>query len=162
MNMIYMLLPGTPITYYGEEIGMQDGQVRQSFHLNAIEIIRIFSPQITPAPSDERANYRTPMQWNSNANAGFTGAASPWLPVNGDYATLNVDKQQKAESSHLKVYKALAEKRHERAVLFGELDMMANGTVFAYNRVKKGSPGILVAANLGSEAVTADLSNLMK
>ena len=59
--------------------------------------------QISPAPSDERSNYRTPMQWNANANAGFTSGASTWLPVNGDHAELNVDKQQKAENSHLKV-----------------------------------------------------------
>ena len=37
--------------------------------------------QISPAPSDERSNYRTPMQWNANANAGFTSGASTWLPV---------------------------------------------------------------------------------
>jgi glycosidase len=49
MNMIYMLLPGTPITYYGEEIGMSDG---------------------VASGSDPREAYRTPMQWSDGSNAG--------------------------------------------------------------------------------------------
>jgi len=49
MNMIYMLLPGTPITYYGEEIGMSDGIAQGQ---------------------DSREAFRTPMQWSDGANAG--------------------------------------------------------------------------------------------
>lgn len=49
MNMIYMLLPGTPITYYGEEIGMDDGKA---------------------TGSDVREAFRTPMQWSDGSNAG--------------------------------------------------------------------------------------------
>jgi len=50
MNMIYMLLPGTPITYYGEEIGMVDG--------------------VMASHTDRRDPYITPMQWSSEPNAG--------------------------------------------------------------------------------------------
>ena len=52
MNMIQMLLPGTPIVYNGEEIGMVDGQLEN--------------------PGDFRDPERTPMQWNNSANAGNT------------------------------------------------------------------------------------------
>ena len=51
MNMIYMLLPGTPITYNGEELGMVDGVSN-------------------PPPADKRDLYRTPMQWSAETNAG--------------------------------------------------------------------------------------------
>jgi alpha-glucosidase len=51
MNMIYMLLPGTPITYNGEELGMVDGVS-------------------DPPPADKRDLYRTPMQWSAETNAG--------------------------------------------------------------------------------------------
>lgn len=50
MNMVYMLLPGTPITYYGEEIGMTNGVLESS--------------------TDKRDPERTPMQWSSEAQAG--------------------------------------------------------------------------------------------
>jgi len=50
MNMIYMLLPGTPITYYGEELGMVDAKLA--------------------SPTDKRDPARTPMQWSKEANAG--------------------------------------------------------------------------------------------
>jgi glycosidase len=50
MNMIYMLLPATPITYYGDEIGMVDG--------------------VSSSQTDRRDPYRTPMQWSGEANAG--------------------------------------------------------------------------------------------
>jgi glycosidase len=50
MNMVYMLLPGTPITYYGEELGMVDG--------------------VLESPNDKRDPERTPMQWSEEAHAG--------------------------------------------------------------------------------------------
>ena len=51
MNMVIMMLQGSPITYYGDEIGMTDND------------------QISSNP-DKRDPYRTPMQWDENANAG--------------------------------------------------------------------------------------------
>ena len=62
MNVVTMLLPGSPITYSGEEIGMVDGAT----------------------VGDDRDPSRNPMQWDASANAGFS-SAKPWLPVNGDY-----------------------------------------------------------------------------
>ncbi len=50
MNMIVILLPGTPITYYGEEIGMTEG---------------------IPVGEDSREGCRTPMQWTDGPNAGL-------------------------------------------------------------------------------------------
>ena len=60
------------------------------------------------------------------------------------------------------VYRGLAELRHQRAILFGGIDYLTNGTVFAYNRVKKGNPGYLVAANLGDAERVVDVSGLEK
>ena len=66
MNMVAMLLPGSPITYSGEEIGMVDGAT----------------------VGDDRDPSRNPMQWDASANAGFS-SAKPWLPVNSDYEKVN-------------------------------------------------------------------------
>ena len=57
--------------------------------------------------------------------------------------------------SHIKIYRALAALRQQPSILHGSFDtMVANGTVFAYSRVKKGNPGYVVAVNLDEEAVT--------
>ena len=63
MNMIYMLLPGTPITYYGEEIGMVDA--------------------VLASPTDKRDPARTPMQWSPDANAGLSRSWADICPNMG-------------------------------------------------------------------------------
>ena len=138
MNMIVMLLQGTPITYYGDEIGMMDSAPAQSTGM--------------------RSGYRTPMQWTAEApSAGFS-TAEAWLPVNPNYVDVNVEAQEGEGPSHLKVFKQLAKFRHHDAVLFGETEFKVNSTtgVFAFTRIKKGNPGLLVAVNFGDEETTFD------
>ncbi len=126
-NMVYMLLPGSPVTYYGEEIGMSDGTGRQP------------------------DSHRTPMQWDSSG--GFT-SGTPWLPMNSDAEHVNVEQQlASTANSHIKVYKELAKLRRQTSVLFGSFTSAVNETVYGYSRVKKGNPGYLIAVNLGDEAV---------
>ena len=78
------------------------------------------------------------MQWTGGAQAGFTDAAAePWLPVNTDKDKVNVEAQsegQGSSSSHLQVFKALAELRDSEAVLFGETEMWLEGDVIGYTR----------------------------
>ena len=78
-NMLLLTLPGTPTTYYGEEIGLKDGDYTG----------------MTPKDPNQNANRdpeRNPMQWNTSANAGFT-SGTPWLPVTAktDYQNVNVE-----------------------------------------------------------------------
>ncbi len=56
-------------------------------------------------PNDDRDPYRTPMQWNDNANAGFTSGNNPWLKVNDNYKEVNVKAQDSTDNqkSHLAV-----------------------------------------------------------
>ena len=82
MNGLLMSMPGTPIVYYGDEIGMGD-----NIYLG------------------DRNSVRTPMQWNSAANAGFSSADPERLyapvisnPVYG-YQAVNVDAQERSEHS---------------------------------------------------------------
>ncbi len=99
---------------------------------------------------------------------GFTNAnATPWLPVNPDYTTLNADAQLKKSefhslNSHAAIYSYLANLRQNEAILFGFTEFFNSTTnghdVFGYARVKKGNPGTLVLVNFGGEDVTADLT----
>ena len=71
INMMLLTLPGTAFTYYGEEIGMVDVSAADA------------------GDQQHRDQYRTPLQWSDEENAGFT-EGSPWLPVANDYATRNI------------------------------------------------------------------------
>uniref|UniRef100_A0A8C3MP64 Glycosyl hydrolase family 13 catalytic domain-containing protein n=1 Tax=Geospiza parvula TaxID=87175 RepID=A0A8C3MP64_GEOPR len=79
MNMLLLTLPGTPVTYYGEEIGMEN----------------IASENV----SEEHATLpeKSPMQWDGKVNAGFTEGNSSWLPVNSDYQSVNVEVVSSSE-----------------------------------------------------------------
>ncbi|XP_006882437.1 PREDICTED: neutral and basic amino acid transport protein rBAT [Elephantulus edwardii] len=92
MNMLILTLPGTPITYYGEEIGMRD---------------------ILPTNLDESYNPNTllsksPMQWDNSSNAGFSEGNHTWLPTSSDYHIVNVDVQKTQLGSTLKLYQELS------------------------------------------------------
>ena len=58
------------------------------------------------------------------------------------------------------MYKELTELRSSDSILYGETNFFTNGTFFAYNRVKKGNPGYLVAVNFGVTNVTNDVTNM--
>ncbi|ALC39348.1 Mal-B1, partial [Drosophila busckii] len=116
MNMLMMTLPGIGITYYGEELGMLD--------------YRDISWEQTvdqPACEAGEANYkwisrdpvRTPMQWSNETNAGFSSAASTWLPVHPNYMQLNLQAQQQAQRSHYKIYQSLLKLRQWPALQQG-------------------------------------------
>jgi len=129
---LLLTLPGAPFVYYGEEIGM------------------------TGDKPDERL--RTPMQWSSAANAGFT-RGTPWEALQPDTATANVATQDRDPASLLNLYRRLIRLRASNAALAGgELVPLAASAphVVAYLR-RDGPRAVLVVANLGpspAEGVT--------
>jgi hypothetical protein len=85
MNALMMSLPGTTITYYGEEIGMNSldltfAQTKDKWGKN---FLAADYKLVSRDPS------RSPMQWTSKTNAGFTNATS-WLPLTSSYNEYNV------------------------------------------------------------------------
>ncbi|MBK8984742.1 MAG: DUF3459 domain-containing protein [Chloroflexi bacterium] len=156
-NMLLLTLRGTPTTYYGEEIGMEDGHIPPEFvqdppAVNQPEIAHIVG----------RDPERTPMQWDASPHAGFTAAnAQPWLPAAADYPTRNVAQQESDPASMLHLYRALAHlRRAELALQVGAYATVdtADDDVFAYQRAHPGAASFLVVLNFGREAHTLDLS----
>ncbi|HRG26000.1 MAG TPA: alpha-glucosidase C-terminal domain-containing protein, partial [Chitinophagaceae bacterium] len=113
-----------------------------------------------------RDNGRTPMQWDTTLNAGF-GSGTPWLPVNGNYTTVNVAAQEKDPNSCLNYFRAMQKLRKENEVLvYGKYSLLDkdNPAVFAYTREWKGKKW-LVLLNFKDKTTTVntgfDLSKAM-
>uniref|UniRef100_A0A2K6V7F0 Amino acid transporter heavy chain SLC3A1 n=1 Tax=Saimiri boliviensis boliviensis TaxID=39432 RepID=A0A2K6V7F0_SAIBB len=92
MNMLLFTLPGTPITYYGEEIGMGN----------------IVATTLNESYDTNTLLSKSPMQWDNSSNAGFSEASHTWIPANSDYHTVNVDVQMTQPRSALKLYQDLS------------------------------------------------------
>ena len=144
---LYLTLRGTPIMYYGEEIGMENNDPTRKEDVKDPE-------GKTGWPEEKgRDGERTPMQWDESANAGFS-QAKPWLPVPPSYKTHNVADELKDPNSILQFYKRLLALRHQnRALLDGDY-LALNQTdpnVISYLRRYK-DQAVLVAINMsGSE-----------
>jgi maltose alpha-D-glucosyltransferase/alpha-amylase len=146
LNALLFSLPGTPVIYYGDEIGMGD------------------NPYL-----GDRNGVRTPMQWSADRNAGFS-SASPhrlYFPVIVDgeyhYQTVNVEAQQQNPSSPLWWMKRLIALRRQHPVFGrGSLEFLhpENRKVLAFLRKGEGET-ILVVANLSrfAQYVELDLSH---
>ena len=146
MNALLLSLPGTPVIYYGDEIGMGD-----NFYLG------------------DRNGVRTPMQWTADRNAGFSHANPQklYLPVIIDpeyhYEPLNVEAQQRNSNSLLWWMKRiLAQRKRSRAFGRGTLEFLTpeNRRVLAFFRHHE-NERILVVANLSRfiQPVELDLRN---
>ena len=143
MAMFYLTLRGTPILYYGEEIGMENNDPRRKEDVK--------DPiGITGWPAEMgRDGERTPMQWNTAPNAGFS-QTTPWLPVPPSYETHNVASESKDPNSVLSIYKAVLALRHSNpALLDGSYTALNEDdpNVLSYLRIYKGK-AVLVALNM--------------
>ena len=97
LNVLLLLLPGTPTTYYGEELGMEDVPVPRNLSRDTN----------TDNPRDKE---RTPMMWNNTVHAGFTTPdAKPWLPLPNSsvVAKFNVETLKADPKSILSLYHQL-------------------------------------------------------
>lgn len=137
-------LPGVPILYYGDELGMGD-----NVYLG------------------DRNGVRTPMQWSPDRNAGFSRADAELLynPVivnpNFHYEARNVEAEMRLPTSLLRWVRYLIQVRHELNPILGEGEIrfldLPNPKVLAYLR-SRGSEHLLCVYNLSKSPTAAELS----
>jgi alpha-glucosidase len=141
---LLLTLRGTPTLYYGDEIGMQDATIPPALVQDPWE-------KNVPGLGLGRDPERTPMQWESSPNAGFT-TGTPWLPIAADYQTVNVSVQREDPASMLTLYRRLiALRRTTPALAVGSyVGLEPRGNVLAYVREHAGQR-VLVVLNLSSQ-----------
>jgi alpha-glucosidase len=145
MGAFYLTLRGTPILYYGEELGMENNDPKRKEDVKD-PIGRTGWPQ-----EIGRDGERTPMQWNAAANAGFS-KTKPWLPVPASYKTHNVETESKDPNSVLNLYKkVLALRRTNEALIEGSYTALNedDANVMSYLRSVNGK-AVLVALNMSA------------
>ena len=151
--MLLLTLRGTPTLYYGDEIGMQQvpiapDQVRDPFEKNV------------PGIGVGRDGCRTPMQWDATRYAGFS-TSPPWLPLADDFPHENVVNLDADSRSILNLYKALIDLRKKlpQMVSGDYVRIAAEGDLLLYRRQSE-SKAVMVALNLGAEAVSLELEGI--
>ena len=110
---ILLTVKGTPVLYYGQEIGMVDHENIPSEKLcDRVTIVH-------EGESASRDKARTPMQWDNSVHAGFSFGkdVEPWLPVNDNYQEVNVATEFADKDSILNFYQALIRIRRKNSVL---------------------------------------------
>jgi alpha-amylase len=127
---LLLTTPGTPFIYYGEEIGMEGSK---------------------PDP-----DIRRPMQWTSDANAGFTNGI-PWEAVGSGFQTVNVSGESSDPDSLLSFYKTMLKTRAANPLLdSGGLTLWSAGDPGVYAALRfSDNVALLVLANLTGNPISS-------
>ena len=176
LGTISLLLRGIPFIYQGQEIGMRNAKWNSMEEFDDISTKDQYHTAREAGLSDQEAlevcsrmsrdNARTPMQWSSEENGGFT-KGTPWLKVNPLFKDVNVEAQEQDLESVLNYYRKLVALRKadelKEVFTYGEfLPEYENvDGIMAFYR-KDESKCILVAANFGMDAATIKLKSGIK
>ncbi|MDU2673114.1 MAG: alpha-glucosidase [Clostridium sp.] len=162
---------GTPYIYQGEEIGMTNVKFPSIEYYNDIEGLNMYNERISLGYSEDevmkslyakgRDNARTPMQWDSSENGGFS-TKKPWLMVNDNYTDINVERDIKAPWSIFAYYQKLIRlRKSEEVIKYGKFELLLKDhrEAFVYTRSYNGE-NLLVVCNFYGNNISIDLSEL--
>lgn len=153
--LLLLTLPGMPFVYYGEELGMEDGDI-------PLERVQDPFEKNVPGMGFGRDPVRTPMQWTAGLHAGFSQVA-PWLPVASRYKERNAETEAADPRSMFSLYRALIHYRINSEALtagtYASRDA-GNNAVCAYERAH-GNKKIIVALNFSEhgQRITLNFRN---
>lgn len=168
---LLQLMKGTPYIYQGEEIGMTNRFISSIDEVDDIESRNMYHERLEQGYSKEeilnainvkgRDNARTPVQWDSSEHAGFT-TGEPWLAVQPNYTSINVEQAVSDKESVFHTYKQLIQLRKDHpAIVWGGYTLLLpdHPTVFAYERRYRGERWVVVA-NISDEKQQVSLDDM--
>ena len=172
---VYFFLRGIPFIYQGQEIGMENMDFTSLEQIDDISTIDEYKVALNAGCTEKEAlqaasafsrdNARTPVQWNTEKNAGFT-TGTPWLEVNPDYKEINVESQLTDSSSLLSFYKKMTALRktqeYKDTFVYGSFKPYKEDqeNLIAYTRTEE--KNILVMGNLQSQSRNVELPGEVK
>jgi len=171
LNTFLLSMRGTPYTYYGDEIGMTNIDMRTIEEYTDVEALGKYKAAVARGDDmkefmrvlnyNSRENGRTPMQWDASTNAGFT-TGTPWKRINENYTEINVAKQDADANSILNHFRAMTKVRKENPVLvYGKYELLQkeHAQVYAFTRTLE-KDRMLVLLNFSKEATSITLPGL--
>ena len=169
LNTFILSMRGTPYCYYGDELGMTniefnsideipDNATRNGYY-KAVNEGADPVEQMKIVNFSARDNGRTPMQWDTSINAGFT-TSTPWLKVNPNYNEINVTAQENDPNSCLNYFRKMVQLRKNNPVLvYGDYQQLLpkHEQIYAYIRTLNDEKA-LVILNFSEEEIDLQLS----
>ena len=168
MGTILLTLRGTPFIYQGEELGLTNVKWSSIDDYNDLNSHSQYQTALANGLSEDdamacvyrfsRDNARTPMQWDTTKQSGFT-TGTPWLPVHDDYMNVNAQTEENDTSSVLSWYKELVSFRKDHEVMtkgsYSEIFTESND-IYAFLR-EDHNERLLIIVNFTGENVSYDL-----
>ncbi len=164
------MLKGTPYIYQGEEIGMTNVAFESIEEYEDIEIRNMWKERTEQGASPAellraihikgRDNARTPIQWDATEHGGFT-TGTPWLKVNPNYPSINVEQALADSDSIFYYYKQLIALRHQHdLIVYGEYALILEDEtdIYAYTRTYENETWY-VYCSFSKDKVTVPLSH---
>jgi oligo-1,6-glucosidase len=158
LSTFIMTMRGTPYYYYGDELGMDNIRFNSIDDYHDVDTRNKYiglknkggdlNAFLEGQKQTSRENGRTPFQWDTTQNAGFT-TGTPWLKVNPNYKTLNAEAQEKDPNSVLNYFRKLVQlRKKESTLVYGKYTLLdrENPNVYAYTRELDGKK-LLVLLN---------------
>jgi oligo-1,6-glucosidase len=169
---LILTLRGTPFLFEGDELGMTDFPFKTLDDYNDIAVHNAYKELVDTGKISAQAffsaeakvardNSRTPMQWDSSPQAGFTTSTHPWLAVNPNYEQINAAQEESDPASVLNYVRALIALRAQTpAFVYGDFEDLdpQDPHVFAYTRTL-GTQKYLIVENFSSTPITYTLPN---
>ncbi|MEW4427898.1 alpha-glucosidase [Paenibacillus pabuli] len=160
-------MQGTPYIYQGEELGMTNVQYAIEDYRD-IELLNLYKERMGKGYAESsvmesifakgRDNARTPMQWDSSDNAGFT-SGEPWIKVNPNYIDIHAQDNLNNSESIFHYYRKLIQLRKDHEVIvYGDYELVFpdDPEVFAYTRTLNGTK-VLVVCNFKGNTIELPL-----
>jgi oligo-1,6-glucosidase len=168
LSTFIMTMRGTPYYYNGDELGMTNSEFRTindfrdvpalNEYQHLINIHGDTTAYLKRLKFQGRDNGRTPFQWNSSANAGFT-TGTPWIPVNPNYKMINAEEEEKNPNSCLNYFRKLVSlRKNNPALIYGKYQLLDknNPKVYAYTREGNGKR-FLILLNFSADKTLAQI-----
>jgi glycosidase len=160
-------MPGTPIVYQGEEIGMTNVDYQELSDFRDVEVFTEYKNFMNLGATHEvamqalrdrsRDNARSPFQWDNSVNSGFS-EVTPWMNTIKNYTEINLEKQKNDPNSLFNTYKSIFKLRKDELINNGDITFIDIDNEDSYTYINETDKSkFLVIANFRNDNISLKL-----